>query len=451
MQGLLSMTSVLTVTDLTRSIKTQLEGRFTGLRVSGEIINLKEQSSGHIYFTLKDREAQIAAAFFQSYTKNLRRPLKNGDQVIVGGDLNVYPPRGNYQIIVRTIEFAGIGELLVRLHEMKKKLEERGWLSPEAKKPLPPYPRTIGVITSPTGAVIQDIIQVLTRRYSGFHLILYPVKVQGEGAAQEISTAIEACNRHRVADVLIVGRGGGSLEDLWAFNEECVVTSIYHSKIPIVTAIGHETDTCLADLVADRRAPTPSAAAEIVLQEKAAQSKFLDSCQKTLRSTLSLLLAAHKSRLQGLSRGAFFASPYTLLTPFIQSIDTMQIDLETHMARLLTDRRLQLESTKKTVKALQPITQICALKEKLKLLSGALVRSFPATLQREKERFQQLTSHLKAIDPKNLLRSGYCILFRENGNSVIVSSRDVKEKECLRALFHDGTIHLEALPTRNKP
>lgn len=437
------MSSVLTVAELTRAIKQQLEGRFTDLRVSGEITNLKEQSSGHIYFTLKDQEAQIAAAFFRGNAKNLRQPLKNGDQVVVKGELNVYAPRGNYQIVVRDIEYAGVGELLFRLHEMKKKFEEKGWFSPEAKKALPKYPRTIGVITSPTGAVIQDIIHVLSRRFSGFHLVLYPVKVQGEGAAHEIATAIQDCNRHLLADVLIVGRGGGSLEDLWAFNEECVVSAIYHSQIPIVTAIGHETDTCLADLAADKRAPTPSAAAEIVLLEKAAQCKFLFDSQKNMQNTLRLMLAKHRAHLSGLSRQPAFASPYTLLAPFLQSVDEMKSSVATTMAELLGDRRVSMEAAKKTVRALQPLSQILGLKERLKLLAKALDTGLSLALQRKKEQIKQLTQHLKAIDPKNLLTKGYCILFRENGDSVIVSSRDVVEGERLQAQFHDGRVQIE--------
>ncbi len=441
------MSSVLTVTELTRSIKQHLEGRFTDLKVSGEISNYKEQSSGHIYFTLKDQESQISAAFFRGNAKNLKRPLKNGDQVVVKGEMNVYGPRGTYQIVVRDIEFAGVGELLLRLHEMKKKFEGLGWFAPESKKALPKYPRTIGVITSPTGAVIQDIIQVLSRRFAGFHLILNPVKVQGDGAPQEIAGAIEDFNRYRLADVLIVGRGGGSLEDLWPFNEECVVSAIYNSQIPIVTAIGHETDTCLADLAADKRAPTPSAAAEIVLQEKAAQFRFLSDTKKNLSNTLRLMVAQHRTHLNGLSKQPVFASPYTLLAPFLQSLDEVKNNLDESMAQMLIDRRHAIEAAMKTARALQPMAQIQALGERLKLLAKALDTGFPVALQRKKEQFKQFTQHLKAIDPKNLLTKGYSILFRENGDSVIVSSRDVKEGERLQALLHDGRVHVEVRAT----
>jgi exodeoxyribonuclease VII large subunit len=437
------MSSTLTVTQLTQAIKQQLESRFTELKVSGEITNLKEQSSGHIYFSLKDQEAQIAAAFFRGNAKNLRQPLKNGDHVVVKGQLNVYAPRGNYQIIVREIEFAGVGELLLHLHEMKKKLEERGWLSPDKKKALPKYPKTIGVITSPTGAVIQDIIHVLSRRFAGFHLVLYPVKVQGEGAAQEIATAIQECNRHHLADVLIVGRGGGSLEDLWAFNEEPVINAVYHSEIPIVTAIGHETDTCLSDLVADKRAPTPSAAAEIVLQEKAIQTQFLADSQKTMLTFLRHLLAQHRSQIRGIARQPIFTTPYTLLGTFLQSVDEMRTSMSLSITHQLREKRHALEAARRATFTLQPLNQIHALSQRLKLLEKTLNTGFPIALKRAKEQFNQLVEHLKAIDPKNLLTKGYSILFRENGHSVIVSRKDVVPGERIQALFHDGKINLQ--------
>jgi exodeoxyribonuclease VII large subunit len=276
------MEEILSVSALTSAIKNQLESRFPALQVKGEISNLKEQASGHIYFTLKDAEAQIRAVIFRSNARELARPLRNGDQVIVKGELAVYPPQGYYQVVVRKLSYAGVGELLVQLHALKDKLQALGWFSKERKKPLPKFPRTIGVVTSPTGSVIQDILNILGRRFAGFHLILNPVKVQGEGAAEEIARAIDAFNRYQLADVLIVGRGGGSLEDLWAFNEEKVAAAIFASKIPVISAVGHETDFTIADFVADVRAPTPSAAAEIATQEMAQQLQFLTQSKNRL-------------------------------------------------------------------------------------------------------------------------------------------------------------------------
>jgi exodeoxyribonuclease VII large subunit len=258
----------LSVTELTSQIKQQLETGFSSIYVKGEISNIKLQASGHYYFTLKDAGSQISCVLFKGHTKALSRAPKEGDQVVVQGDISVYAPRGNYQLLVKTIEYVGIGTLLMQLHMLKEKLQAEGLFDKSRKKLLPRFPKIIGVITSPTGAVIQDILTVLERRSSGMHLILNPVKVQGEGSAEEIARAIDDCNRYAICDVLIVGRGGGSLEDLWAFNEEIVVRAIARSQIPIISAVGHETDVSLSDFVADVRAPTPSAAAEICTAEK---------------------------------------------------------------------------------------------------------------------------------------------------------------------------------------
>jgi exodeoxyribonuclease VII large subunit len=277
---------VLSVSGLTQSIKLLLEGQFKFVSVQGEISNCKLQSSGHLYFSLKDAQSQIGAVMFKGDLASVDSIPKDGDQVIVKGAVNVYAPSGRYQIVVRSMEKAGLGALLLQLEALKAKLKAQGYFDAARKKPLPKFPKTIGVVTSPTGAVIQDILNVLTRRISGFHLILNPVKVQGPGAAQEIASAIDFFNRHQLADVLIVGRGGGSLEDLWAFNEEAVIQAIYNSKIPIVSAVGHETDFTLADFVADVRAPTPSAAAELVVQEKGAELQKLAQMQRGIRQGL---------------------------------------------------------------------------------------------------------------------------------------------------------------------
>jgi exodeoxyribonuclease VII large subunit len=266
---------ILTVSQLSQAIKLSLETAFPFVQLQGEISNCKPHSSGHLYFSLKDAHAQISAVMFRPDAATLKFTPKDGTQVIAIGEINVYPTSGKYQIVVRELRPMGIGELLLKLEELKMKITKLGWFRKEHKKPLPKFPKRIGVVTSPTGAAIQDMLNILTRRFSGFHLILYPVKVQGEGAAQEIAHAIEQFNHYELADVLIVGRGGGSIEDLWAFNEEVVAKAIFESKIPIISAVGHETDHCIADYVADIRAPTPSAAAEIVIAEKGQQLHHL--------------------------------------------------------------------------------------------------------------------------------------------------------------------------------
>ena len=247
----------LSITELTQAIKKAIEPPFRNLYLKGEVSNFKRQSSGHLYFSLKDAESQISAVMFRGDAATLQVLPKNGDHVEIRGDLSVYPPRGSYQVVVRYLRPKGVGALLLKLDELKRKIHKKGWFGKEHKRPIPSLPRRIGIITSPTGAAIQDILHVLGRRFANVHVIINPVRVQGTDAAGEIVQAIEQCNRYQLADVLIVGRGGGSLEDLWSFNEESVAKAIYESEIPIIAAVGHETDHTIAEYVADVRAPTP--------------------------------------------------------------------------------------------------------------------------------------------------------------------------------------------------
>ncbi len=438
----LNMQEILTVLELTNAIKKQLEARFPAVSVKGEISNLKEQSSGHLYFTLKDPSAQLSAVLFRGNASTLSRLPKNGDQVTLHGEINVYAPRGNYQLIVRKLDYLGVGELLLQLHALKAKLEKLGWFEASRKKPLPQYPRIIGVVTSPTGSVIQDILNILSRRFSGFHLILNPVKVQGDGAADEIARAIEDFNKHRLADVLIVGRGGGSLEDLWAFNEEKVASAIYHSKIPIISAVGHETDFTIADFVADVRAPTPSSAAEIATKETASQLQFLSETRSRLTSTVVTQLKNHRRHLETLKRHPYLSKAYTLLGPHLQQIDDFRSDMDLSLKRQMQNRHLHLLAIKKQLLSIKPSTQIQALKQKFSGVEKYLQQRLFDLLKMKNERLLQLASHLKGIDPKNLLTKGYCILFHEKNDSVILSSKEIKTQDYVRLQLHDGKVHL---------
>ncbi|MGH2638334.1 MAG: exodeoxyribonuclease VII large subunit, partial [Rhabdochlamydiaceae bacterium] len=379
---------ILSVSQLTLSIKKHLEGRFQALKVQGEITNFKEQTSGHLYFTLKDAESQISAVLFRGNAAGLTRLPKNGDQVIVQGEISVYAPRGNYQLIVRLLQHAGVGELLLRLHTLKAKLEGLGWFDPSRKKPLPTSPKTIGVVTSPTGAVIQDILNILSRRHAGFHLILNPVKVQGDGAAQEIAAAIDQFNKYGMVDVLIVGRGGGSLEDLWPFNEEVVAQAIFRSRIPIISAVGHETDFSISDFVADLRAPTPSAAAELVMAAANQHLSHLLAFQKRFDQLISHHLTSHHQKISLLQRHPLLSSPYALIESASQRLDDYTEEFDQTILQLLHTKRLKLDGLQRQLGAMSPQIRINHLKEKLK----------------------SLTAHLKSIDPKNLLKKGYSIL-----------------------------------------
>lgn len=455
---------IITVSELTLEIKKQLEGNFRGISVKGEISNLKVQTSGHIYFTLKDKDAQISAVLFKGSTKSLSRMPKEGDQVVALGELTVYSPRGSYQLLIRELQYQGIGELLTQLHERKNRLQALGYFAKERKKKLPLFPKTIGVITSPTGAVIQDIIHILQRRHSGFHLILYPVKVQGEGAKEEIAAAIADFNRYNLADVLIVGRGGGSLEDLWAFNEEVVIEAIFKSAIPIISAVGHETDFSLSDFVADVRAPTPSAAAEIVLAEKNQQLNFLLKAKAQINQSTLGLVSNLKKQIFSLQKNPYLASPYLLLAKKMQELDDKKAQLTFSMASILSQKKMKLLALDKQKNALEPSFQVQTARKKLLVLSKAIETSLIQTLRLKKQHFDlssmhkkldflllsflkkkkenlfKLTSHLTSIDPKNLLTKGYCILFSENKDSVILSSKQVSVSQNLKVLLQDGII-----------
>lgn len=421
---------VFTVSEVTSAIKGILEPNFRGISVQGEISNFKLQVSGHLYFSMKDAGAQISAVLFKGHAASLSRMPKEGDQIVAVGEIGLYAPRGQYQIIIRELQFLGVGELLLKLHQLKETLSARGWFDPQRKKELPKLPKRIGVVTSPTGAVIQDILNVLTRRFSGCQILLNPVKVQGDGAAREIAQAIDDFNRYDLADVLIVGRGGGSIEDLWAFNEEIVAKAIFESKIPIISAVGHETDFTIADWVADVRAPTPSAAAEIVIAEKANLVKFLLSTQQHCHQRMNQLIHQAKERLSGLQKHPLFSSPYALLAQPIQQLDAIRAALE----------------------ILKPSNQIAHLSEKLAPYPEKILTASCQLIRQKKERLERLVEHLRSINPQNLLTKGYSILFSEKDGSIILSVKDLPQNQTFTALLQDGRIHATANHTEaNEP
>lgn len=430
---------VYSVSELTLAIKSLLEPNFRSISLRGEISNFKLQASGHLYFSLKDAGAQISSVLFKANAAALARMPKEGDQVIATGEISLYMPRGSYQIVIRELQFLGQGELLLKLHQLKEDLQNRGWFDPAKKKPIPKFPKTIGVVTSPTGAVIQDILNILTRRFSHFHVILNPVKVQGAGAAQEIAQAIHDFNTYRLADVLIVGRGGGSIEDLWAFNEEIVAKAIFESTIPIISAVGHETDFTIADFVADIRAPTPSAAAEMVIAEKANIFKFLKQTEQYLRQRIAHQVNQGRQHLDALKRHPLFSSPYTLLSQPIQQIDMMRNATEESVRRMLFQNKTNLGSYAQRLELLKPSTQIASLREQLKSYPDQCLRAITALLQTRRQRLNQLSEHLRSLNPNNLLKKGYSILQTPTG-SIIQSANELTPNQLFTALLHDGRI-----------
>lgn len=455
---------ILTVTALTRAIKNQLESHFPSPSIKGEVTNLRKQSSGHYYFNLKDEQAQIAVVLFKRNADHVTHLPKMGDQVVIHGELNIYPPRGVYQIIAHEITHAGVGDLLLRFHHLKEKLYKMGWYDQTHKKQIPFYPKTIGVVTSPTGAVIQDILHVLNRRHPYFHLILNPVKVQGEGAAVEIARAIDDFNHLNLVDVIIIGRGGGSLEDLWAFNEECVACSIFHSKIPIISAIGHETDVTIADFVADVRAPTPSAAAELSVKELHLQLDFLQNVHKQCYSYMHQIINQKKLSLSSIQKHSLLTTSSTFLSNYYQKIDGIYEDLNQQCDIIIKEFSLKLYALKKQLQGLNPRFKLKILKEKKQSYEIALKQQVLYQIARKKQqlkpkecheylkkqlyekiknyrdRLNQIRAHLQSIHPKNLLKKGYCILFAEKDDSVIMSTHAVKVGDKTSLLLHNGSI-----------
>ena len=345
---------VYTVTHLTRQIKELLENSFPRLWVEGELSNFKRHTSGHLYFTLKDENAQISCAMWRFRAGTLPFAPESGMKVLVEGDVQVYEKGGNYQLIIQQIQPAGIGALQLAFEQLKRKLHAEGLFDASHKKPLPAFPERIGVITSPTGAAIRDIISVLTRRFPGIEILLYPVRVQGDGAAQEIAEAIADFNRYGEADLLIVGRGGGSLEDLWAFNEEIVARAIYASGIPIISAVGHEVDYSIADFVADHRAPTPSAAAEIAVRDRREVSGELNYYQEKLATVFRKQIDNQRTRLQRIQEGYGFRRPLDMIYQSNQRLDELQRSIGASLNYYLQLQRSRLEKLEQQLRAINP-------------------------------------------------------------------------------------------------
>jgi exodeoxyribonuclease VII large subunit len=318
-------TRVLTVTELTRLIKGVIERQFPAVWVEGELSNVRRPSSGHCYFTIKDEAAQLRAVIWRSDLRTMRLAPKDGVQVRAFGDISVYERDGSYQIIVRRMEAAGLGALQAAFEALKKKLAEEGLFEASRKRPIPLLPQHVGVVTSPTGAAIRDILNVLNRRFPNLHVVVAPARVQGVGAAEEIAAAIDVLNARGGLDVLIVGRGGGSLEDLWCFNEELVARAIARSRIPVISAVGHETDFTISDFVADLRAPTPSAAAELVVGRKDAFEEALDHWSASLVRALREALLEAKSRFTAAAGSYVFREPGNLVRIYRQRIETLRM------------------------------------------------------------------------------------------------------------------------------
>ncbi len=400
---------IFSVSELTSRLRNLLEKEFPDVWVAGEVSNFRAASSGHFYFTLRDEGAQLRAVCFRNHARYLKFKPQDGIAVIARGHLSVYEARGEYQLYVEYLEPAGLGALQLAFDQLKAKLAAEGLFDAARKKPLPMLPRAVGIVTSPTGAVIRDMLRILRRRYRNMNVVLYPAKVQGEGAAGEIVEGIEYFNRHPIADVLIVARGGGSLEDLWAFNEEVVARAIAASEIPVISAVGHETDFTIADFVADLRAPTPSAAAELVVRRKQDFLEDLRSRAQRLFQILRLTLSEARERLTALRLHRVFQTLATRLAERAQRVDECMVELSRLIRERLNDSRQEwLRASAGVVR--YDFRRLLELKRAglegraLKLRTG-----FAQFLVERKNRLNHLESLLQERSPLVILSRGYSI------------------------------------------
>lgn len=386
---------IYSVSEITRDIRLLLEDSFSSVWIEGEVSNFSMHTSGHCYFSLKDAESILACVLFKNSAYKVKFKIEDGMSLICFGRISVYNKRGQYQFYVEKIEPKGVGSLQLAFTQLKEKLTREGLFDERHKKPIPLLPERIGIITSPTGAAIRDILHILARRFPNMHIILYPVKVQGEGAAEEITQAIEVFNRLKNVDVIIAGRGGGSLEDIWAFNEEMVARAIYKSGIPIISAVGHEVDYTIADFVADLRAPTPSAAAELVVHKKEDFIQDIDNFMQRLKAALGSRVDMLKKHLDGIMQRYAFKQPRFLIEQYQQRID-----------------------------------------EHTKILSQSLLHF----VEIKKEKVATATGRLEALNPTAILSRGYSITYAHPEAKIIKDASRVKKGQKIKTRLARGEI-----------
>jgi len=435
---------VLTVTEATEQIKDTLESEFFAMHVQGEVSNYKRHQSGHWYFTLKDSHSQLRAVFYRQWNRLMRFEPENGLEVRLRGRLSVYEPRGEYQIVVEVMEPLGVGALQLAFEQQVKRLAAEGMFDEERKRKLPLLPRRVGIVTSPVGAALRDVLQILERRNRGIDIIITPVRVQGASAAQEIVDAIRLLNKHakrpgNEIDVIIVGRGGGSIEDLWAFNEEPVARAIYESEIPIVSAVGHETDYTIADFVADYRAPTPSAAAEIVAAESSDLAARIEYLQSGLARAMNHSLILRKSQLRDLVESRGFAGTATT----VLSLSAKCRELEKRAAEALRTRvrnsASSLQDAKRRLEATDFRALIAIKSSRLDALDQRLDRAVQRRLDAERHSLAVAASKLDMLSPLAVLGRGYALVKDETGNLVSRAAM-VEPGQKLELRFEDGEV-----------
>lgn len=433
---------VLSIRDVNRYIKMKLEGD-PGLQdiwLRGEISNFTRHSSGHMYFTLKDESGRLKCIMFASHNQRLPFAPKDGMKVLARGGVSVYERDGAYQFYATAMQPDGIGSLYLAFEQLKKKLEAEGLFADARKRPIPRFPKAIGIITSPTGAAVRDIIITLQRRHPSVPILLYPVSVQGTSAAPSIVRAIEAMNRLAETDVLIVGRGGGSLEELWAFNEEAVARAIYASSIPVISAVGHETDFTIADFVADLRAATPTAAAELAVPHAGELKQHLHHLQLRMGKSLRLLAGKSRERWQHAARSPYFTQPRRTLLAQAERLDRLRDRLVYRTQAQSGRARERLARLSGKLAAVSPAEQVIFARKRLTGAGRALELAMAGALRDSHNRYGGLVRHLDALSPLKVMARGYSLVYDEKESRLLRSIGDVQPGDLVKVRLADGRL-----------
>lgn len=415
---------MLSITQLTREIRNRLEGTFDDIWVEGEVSNYRPHASGHHYFTLKDAKAQLSCVMFRGQARSLPAPLKDGLQVQARGEISVYEARGQYQLIARWIQPKGFGELQARFEALKRQLDSEGLFDPGRKQSLPAFPRTVALITSPTGAAIRDMLNILRRRAPWLQILVWPVRVQGTGAAGEIASALEQVGRHSgegqisPIDTVIVGRGGGSIEDLWSFNEEIVARAIHACPLPVISAVGHEVDFTIADFVADLRAPTPSAAAELVAPDGAELRRQLETTHERMSRELERALSRWQTQLTYQHRSLSLHEPSRVVEDHLQDCDNLRDSLEIAAREGLSDRADRNDQLLRLLETLSPHSRLQDQFTRLKERESRLERPLSDRLRGLATQLAHSRQMLELLNPESAFRRGFSFTTDTSGAAV---------------------------------
>ena len=437
------MTDYLSVSQLTKYLKLKFDRDpyLERVYLTGEVSNFRRRPT-HQYFSLKDEKAVIQATIWGGVYKKLGFELEEGMKINVIGRVQLYEPSGSYSIVIEKAQPDGVGALAIRFEQLKQALAKEGLFNPEWKQVLPQFVQKIGVITSPSGAVIKDIITTVSRRFPGVEIVLYPTKVQGEGAAQEVAANIQAANQREDLDVLIVGRGGGSIEDLWAFNEEIVVRAIFESRIPIISSVGHETDTTLADFVADRRAATPTAAAELATPvTKADILSWISERENRAYQAALRVIKQRQERLEKSSKSVIFRQPERLYDGYLQKLDGLTTHLQTAMRQTYRENLNTERILSQRLRSLDLQGRLISLREKIQQQERLLRSNMANCYDQKVAKADKLIEALVMLDTSRIVARGYAMV--EQGGHVIDSVTKIDEKEALTIRMRDGQVHVE--------